>query len=136
MSVEENKAIARQLIGEVWSEGNLDVVDEIVAADFVWHNTPFNGAEAFKQQVTAFRADFPDVQLISEDLVAEGDKVVVRLTAQGTHTSTGKRATWTGIAIMRIAGGKIVEVWADEDRLGRFQQLGFELVPPKGESEK
>ena len=135
MSAEESKATARRFVGEVWSEGNLDVADEILAADVVWHNTPFDNAEAFKQQVGAFRSGFPDLQLVTEDLVAEEDKVVVRLTAQGTHASTGKQATWTGICILRIAGGKIVEAWADEDRLGRFQQLGFELVPPKGESE-
>ena len=140
--LEENKAITRRFNDEVWTEGNLDVADEIVAADLVWHNTEINDVEAFKQNLIAFRAGFPDVHFTTEDMVAEGDKVVARFTSQGTHTGelwgiapTGKQATWTSIGIIRITDGKIVEMWGNEDNLGRLRQLGFELIPPKRESE-
>ena len=136
MSIEENKAIALRVNDEVWTEGNLDAVDEIVAADLVWHYTKINGVEAFKQNLTAFRTDFPDLRIITEELVAEGDKVAVHMTGQGTHAPTGKQVTWTGTAILRIIDGKIVEAWVNEDALGRLQQIGFELVPPKDESEQ
>ena len=135
MSVEENKAIARRFIGEVWTEGNLDVADEILVADMVWHDTKIKGIEPFKKNLVAFRTDFPDERLTCEELVAEGDKVAARIAGQGTHAPTGKRATWTAIAILRITDGKIVEMWSNEDLLGRLQQIGFELVPPKGQSE-
>jgi predicted ester cyclase len=128
---EENKAITRRFNDEVWSEGNLDVADEIVAADLVWHNTGINGIEAFKQNLTGFRTDFPDLHIITEDLVAEEDRVVARMTARGTYAPTGKQATWITIGIVRIADGKIVEMWVNDDTLGRLEQLGFELVPPQ-----
>ncbi len=130
--LEENKAITRRFNDEVWSEGNLDVADEIVAADLVWHNAEINSIEAFKQNLTELRTGFPDLHIITEDLVAEGDKVVARMIIQGTHAPTGKQAMWTAISIVRIADGKIVEIWTNEDTLGRLQQLGFELVPPEG----
>jgi predicted ester cyclase len=133
--LEENKAITRRFNDEVWTEGNLDVADEIVAADLVWHNTEINSIDALKQTLTASRAEFPDLRITTEDLVAEGDKVAVRMTVRGTHLPTGKQTTSTAIGIVRIADGKIVEVWVNEDVLGRLEQLGFELVPPKDESE-
>jgi predicted ester cyclase len=134
-AIEEHKAIARRFIDEIWNEGNLEVVDELVAADVVWHNTPFNDINAFKQNLVDFRSGFPDLRIITEDLLAEGDRAVVRMTGHGTHAPTGKQVEWTGIGIVRIADAKIVEMWANEDVLGRLQQLGFELVPPKDESE-
>ncbi len=135
MSLEYNKAIARRFSDEVWSEGDIDAVDELVAADLVWHNTEINGVEAFKQNLANFRTTFPDLRLITEDLVAEGDKVVFRVTADGTHAPTGKQVTWTGICILCIADSKIAKIWANEDVLGRLRQIGYELVPPKGEGE-
>lgn len=143
MSTEENKTIVRRFVDEIWNTGNHDVVDEIIAVDAVRHNTEINGIEAFKQNLTAFRTSFPDVHLVIEDLVAEGDEVAVRVTGRGTHKGelwgvapTGKLATWTAIGIFRITDGKIVEMWANEDVLGRLQQVGFELIPPKGESKE
>lgn len=128
--LEENKNIARRFNDEIWNEGNLDVVDEIVAADLVWHEIGINGVEAFNRNLTGLRTEFPDLSIITEDLVAEGDKVVARMTMQGTHAPTGKQATWTTIGILRIADGKIVEMWTNEDLLGRLLQIGFELTPP------
>jgi predicted ester cyclase len=141
MSTEENKAMMRRF-SEVMNTGIVDHLDEILAADFVWHNTGRRGAEAMKRHVIGFRAIFADTHLVIEDMIAEADKVVARLTASGTHKGafsgiqpTGKKVTWTAIVIGRCSGGKLVEMWSNEDALGRLQQLGVELVPPKGESE-
>ena len=76
------------------------------------------------------------------DVIAEGDRVVARIAGSGTHKGefsgiqpTGKKVTWTGIAIGRCTGDKLVEMWSNEDALGRLRQLGLKLVPPKGEGE-
>jgi predicted ester cyclase len=128
--LEENKTIARRFNDEIWNEGSFDVVDEIVAADVVWHDAGINGVEAFKRNLTGLRTEYPDLHIITEDLIAEGDSVVARMTMQGTHAPTGKQATWTAIGILRIADGKIVEMWTNEDMLGRLQQVGFRLIRP------
>jgi len=142
--LEENKAIARRLFEEVWSQGKLDVADEIFATDYFGHiagSPEVRRLEGFKQFVSMYRTAFPDLQFTIEDQIAEGDKVVTRWTSTGTHKGelmgippTGVQSTSTGIAIDRIAGGKIVEVWSNWDTLGLLQQLG--AVPPIGEGEK
>lgn len=134
MSTQENKAIVRRINEEVWEKGNLAAVDEIFAAQYVDHNplpemTP--DREGLKQSVTMMRAAFPDLHTRTEDLVAEGDKVVNRWTASGTHKGefmgiapTGKQVTVAGIQICRIVAGKVVEDWTEVDMLGMMQQLG------------
>ncbi len=94
--------------------------------------------QGLKQFVTVVTAVFPDWHPTIEDMIAEGDKVVVRFTGSGTHKGefmgippTGKQVTITAIAIQRIAGGKIVENWLQADMLGMMQQLG--VVPPPGQ---
>jgi steroid delta-isomerase-like uncharacterized protein len=135
MSVEENKAIVHRFMEEVVREGNLAIANEIFTADFVGHyglpESPKRGPEAMIQRFTMLRTAFPDVQYTVEDEIAEGDKVVHRLIGHGTQQGeflgippTGKQATWTGIAIYRIAGGKIAERWVNVDNLGTIQQLG------------
>ena len=135
MSVEENKAIARRWNEEIWSQGNLATIDELLAPDFTF-NYPTTGAapdrEGYKQTVADWSAPCSDVQSITEEAVAEGDKVVVRWTWSGTHTGdymgvapTGKRLTITGVSILRIVGGKIVEEWGEMDNLGLMGQLGL-----------
>ncbi len=140
MSVEENKAIERRFTEELFNKGNLAAVDELVATNFVAHIgipgvTP--DREGLKQFVTINRTAFPDFHSTIEDIIAEGDKTVQRFTARGTHKGefmgippTGKQVTITGIAIDRIAGGKIVENWVNMDMLGMMVQLG--VVPPPG----
>ena len=134
MSTEENKAIIRRLVEEFWNEGNADVMDEVFAADFVNHN-PAPGSvpnrEGTKQTNIAIRAAFSDSHTTIDDLIAEGDKVVWRWTFRGTHQgplmgipATGKQITFTGIVVDRMAGGRIVERWAQNDDLGMMQQLG------------
>ena len=141
MSVEENKAIVSRATEELWNKNNLAVVDELYATNFVSHGSDIPGVtpdrEGYKQFVTMSRTALPDFHTTIEDMIAEGDKVVQRFTARGTHKGefmgippTGKQVTITGIAIDRIAGGKIVENWVNMDMLGMMVQLG--VVPPPG----
>ena len=137
---EENKAIARRTFEEVW-EGKLNVADEIYDASNVAHGLGVKlspGPEGFKQFVSIYRSAFPDVHFTIEDQIAEGDRVVTRWTARGTHKgelmgipSTGKQTVVTGITIDHFVGDKIVEAWNNWDGLGMMQQLG--VVPAMGE---
>jgi steroid delta-isomerase-like uncharacterized protein len=131
MSVEENKALIRRGVEEGWNKQNVDIFDELAASDVVHHDWRTRGLKAFKQHISAGMTAFPDLQLTIEDMIAEGDKVVVRYTLRGTQQGetqgippTGKRVTVPGIFICRCAGGKIVEEWDMWDELGLFQQLG------------
>jgi len=141
MSTEENKAVARRAydaFNQGLRTGNLAALDEVIAANMVDHNPAPGqgpGLEGAKQVFTQFFAAFPDLQFTVEDMIAEGDKVASRITARGTHKgdfqgipATGKQVMQTGIDILRIAGGKIVERWGEFDNLGLLQQLG--VVPP------
>jgi steroid delta-isomerase-like uncharacterized protein len=136
MSLEENKAIARRWNDELWSKGNVAAVDELMATNFVWH-TSFAGVapdrEGFKQSA-AYLSSFSEMNCVAEDMVADGDKVAVRWTWSGKHTGeymgmapTGKRVTMTGISIIHIAGGKIVEEWDEQDSMGFMEQLGAKM---------
>lgn len=140
MSTEENKATMRRAIEEGWNQGNVAVFDELSAPNWIYHdpgNLDVRTLEDYKRFVSQTRSAFPDLHFTIEDLVAEGDKVVMRGTFRGTNTgdivapmpipATGKQVTMTGISIARFAGGKAVEVWTQGDNLGLFQQLG--LIP-------
>jgi steroid delta-isomerase-like uncharacterized protein len=139
MSTEANKAIARRNFEEVWNEGKLAAVDEIIAANHVNRdpaNPGVSGPEGFKQLVSMYRSAFPDTHFAIEAQIAEGDKVVTRWTARGTHQGelmgippTGKQLAVTGMTIDRIVGGKIAESWANWDTLGLMQQLGVVPMP-------
>ena len=138
MSTEENKAVVRREIEEIFNHtGNLDAAEEIYASNYVGHEPTFgdtHGPEGVKQ-FAAYRQAFPDLQTTIEDQVAEGDKVVTRFRARGTHQGetedfgppTGNRIEVTGTTIEQFADGKIVEDWTNFDALGFMQQLG--LVP-------
>jgi len=141
MSIEENKAFMRRMYEEVHNKGNLAVIDEVTAVDFIDHDPMVAelppGPEGVKQEFSMLRAAFPDLHVTVEDMVAEGDKVVSRLTMRGTHKGefmgiapTGKQITVAVIDILRIVGGKIVEHWNIVDNLGMMQQLS--VVPPPG----
>ena len=140
MSVEENKAIAHRIISEFLNEGDLDVADELFAEHFVNHN-PGRGTtpdrEGLKQFITNVHTAFPDGNTTIEDLISEGDKVVVRVTGRGTHTgdfgiipATGRQFEVSGISIFRFADGKVVERWSITDEVSLLQQLG--VLPSKG----
>ncbi|MGO4105494.1 ester cyclase [Leifsonia sp. YAF41] len=141
MTTEQNKALVRRFYAEI-DAGNIDAMDELVAEDYVDHNpAPFpnlaSGREGLKQAFRIFWTATPGRHEI-EDQVAEGDKVVTRLTAYGRHEgdlpgplpATGIEIRETGVAIHRIAQGRIVEHWSDRDDLGLMQQLG--VIPPAG----
>ncbi|HLF25268.1 MAG TPA: ester cyclase [Anaerolineae bacterium] len=139
MSVEQNKAGSRRFFEEVWGKGNLAVIDELTASSFVDHNAAPGlppGVEGLKQFVTLYRTGFPDMQVTVDDLIAEGDKVVIRWTARGVNTgplfgmpATGKSATVTGITIERKVDGMTVEGWNNFDQVGMLQQLGVAPAP-------
>ncbi len=140
---EENKALLRRVTDEVFNQGNLDVVDELFAPNYVLHDPgipggELRGTEGFKQQwVSMFRTAFPDLQLSVEDQVAEGDEVVTRYTGRGTHRGelmgiapTNNEVVVSGIIMSRVSGGRIEEEWNNFDALGMMQQLG--VVPQPG----
>ena len=134
---EANKAVVRRQTEDLWNQGNMDVIDEIYATDYVRHDpvSPgISGSEGVKQLIATYRAAFPDIHFTTEDIIAEGDLVAARWTSTGTQTgdlmmdppipATGVQGTSTGISIYRIANGKIVEEWAEWDALGMMEQLG------------
>ena len=132
MSTENNKSIVLRLFEEVM-KGNLAIADELISEDYAQHSVfgiP-NGREGFKQFFMAFAAAVPDAQFVIEDVISEGDKVVTRLTVNGTQTGalqgippTGKKFSMKGIDIFRVEDGKLVEHWDAVDQLGMLQQLG------------
>jgi steroid delta-isomerase-like uncharacterized protein len=140
VSVEENKAMVRRLCEELVNRGDLSVVDEIFATDFV-NRSPATGTtsdrEGIKQYIAMVRGAFPDYHNIIEDLIAEGDRVVARVICRGTHRAefmgiapTGKVVAFSAVSIFRFVGGKVVERWNNTDDLGLLQQLG--MVPQPG----
>jgi predicted ester cyclase len=131
MSTEENKAHTHQYFEEM-NKGNLVVIDELCTPEFVYHGTTGDMTrEQFKQYAMGLLTAFPDLSLSIDDMIAEGDKVAVRYTFQGTHRGvfrgiapTGKQITFSGLEIDRCVGGKFVETWLVSDTLGMMQQLG------------
>jgi predicted ester cyclase len=135
----ENKAIMRRALEEVVNQGKLDLIDELVAPNFVDH-TPLPGLppnrEGVRQTIKMLREAFPDLHVTSEELVAEGDMVVSRQSTRGTHKGeflgvppTEKEVTWTGILMFRTSEGKIVDQWLEQDVMGLMQQLGVVSMP-------
>jgi hypothetical protein len=130
MSLEENKEIIRSL-SEVLNERNLALLDELMTPNFFHHTLRIQGLESFKQDMTLMYKGFPDFHVTIEDITAEGDKVWVRVKETGTHKGeyrglapTGKKITYTAVAIFRIVDGKIVEGWGVYDMLDFYKQLG------------
>jgi steroid delta-isomerase-like uncharacterized protein len=134
MSVEQNKAIVRGYLEEIVNRGNLTAFESYFAEDVV-----FNNVRNFKAHHPAFmlamRTAFPDHHLTIRDQIAENDKVVTRVTFHGTHqgpfngiAATGKRVEWSGIAMDRIADGKVVEMWHVQNTAGLMQQIDATLA--------
>ena len=131
MSIEENKAIARRWNEELFNNANADIIDELGHIDYVSH-PGMTSREAFKQSMVQGGAGGADWSITIDDILAEGDRVAFRWTAHVTHTGeymgvapTGKRLTWTGLSIYRIADGQVIEDWHINDQLGFFKQLGI-----------
>lgn len=136
---ERNKEIVRRFVQEVWNDGNLDVADEVLDANYIEHpSTPDaskkeepTGPDGMKRFVKMFRGAFPDINFTIEHMLAEGDKVAIHLVGRGTHLGelhglppSGKRIAVGGAAIHRIADDKIVETYQVVDRLSLREQLG------------
>lgn len=137
MSVEKNKAVARRGTEEVSNSGNLAVVDETTASNYVLHTTPeVKGPEGYKQFTTMMRTAFPDLHMTIDHMVAEGDMVAVFYTLTGTFKGemagikpTGKKMTIKSAVLTRLKGGKQVEAWRYSDMLTFYQQLGIPIPP-------
>jgi steroid delta-isomerase-like uncharacterized protein len=137
---EGNKAVAARMPLEVFAQGKVEVIDEVIAPDFIDH-TPQSGQppglDGVKVLATAARQAFPDLEITINQAIAEGDFVVLHTTNSATMKgefagmpASGKHATWDAVHMSRIDGGKIVEHWVIQDQLGMLQQLGF--MPPPG----
>ncbi len=133
MSIEENKKIVSRY-QEIYNSNDLDSLNEVVSEDLltpkIMSGIPA-GIEGAKAAHRIMLAGFPDYQTTIDDLFAEGDKVAARITMSGTNTGnfmgippTGKYVSFTGIYIARLANGKIVEHWGEEDGVSLLQQLG------------
>ena len=141
MSVEENKEIARRWM-QALNTRELDAFDEIIAADGVIHFAPslklvLHGPEEYRQALGVYLAAFPDCHFTTNDIVAEGDKVVVHWTFSGTHTAdfigiapTGKKITNPGVTLMSFANGQAVEARAIWDDLNTYRELGVDPPQP------
>jgi len=131
MGTTENRAVAKRFIEEVFNNGNYDVIDDLVGRDFVAHLGGMQyGRDAFTEMIQSYRNGFPDYQCVIVDQIAEGDQVATRWTFSGTQNGqlmgmppSGKRVTVTGVAIDRIAEGKLVESWLEMDAQRMLQDL-------------
>lgn len=136
-NLEENKALMRRWFEEVWNKGRADAIHEIFAEDGVAHgladdaNAPLKGPGGFLPFHAQFREAFPNIEVVVEDQIAEGDRVATRCSVRGKHAgdSLGFAATqapveFTGVTITRIRDGKIVEAWNNFDFMKMYKQLG------------
>ena len=134
----ENKALARRWFEEVWNNGRVSAIDEMLAPRGVVHGLgpDTRGPEGFKPFHAAYRNAFPDVRITVDEVIAEGDLVAVRWSATGTYrgaslgaTASGRAVRFGGMGFIRVQGGSVIEAWNTFDQLGMFQQLGV-LNPP------
>ena len=134
---EENKEIVRRWFEEVWNKGRADAIDEMFDENGIAHglsddpSNPIKGPTNFKPFHAVFRDAFPNMMIVIEDMVAEGDKVAARCSVRGKHEGDfrGRAATqspveFTGMTIVRIGNGKIVEAWNNFDFMTMNRQLG------------
>jgi len=130
---EQNKAIAKRTFEEILSQGRFELATELYAKDFINHGLHSNASlEEDQAALRGWHAAFPDVVIVPEKLIAEGDLVTIYWVARGTNTgtgnglpATGKKAELAGITIWRIADGKIKEEWSAFDQLSMMKQLGL-----------
>jgi steroid delta-isomerase-like uncharacterized protein len=135
MSAEQNAAASRRLVEEGWNGPDLSVIREIIHPDAVYHDPAIpegpRDLTGIRHFVGVYRSAFPDAHLTIEDMVSQGDKVVWRWTARGTHRGwllglapTGRAVTITGVTVDRYEDGQIVEAWGHWDTLGLLRQIG------------
>ena len=134
---EQNKAIARRAFEEILSHGRFELAEQLYAKDFINHGIHSDASlEEDQAALKGWHQAFPDVVVVPEKFIAEGDLVTIYWVARGTNTgtgnglpATGKQAELAGITIWRIVDGKIKEEWSAFDQLSMMQQLG--LLPAK-----
>jgi predicted ester cyclase len=138
MSTQDNKAIVQQFLDEVFNKRNPTFIDSACTPNITDHNLPpgLSGIEGMKLVAGMYLAALPDLHFSFEDLIAEEDKVVVRITISGTQQGelmgippSGKSFSVGGIEIYRLSGGKLVEHWLQTDQLSMLQQLGVVAAP-------
>jgi steroid delta-isomerase-like uncharacterized protein len=140
---DDNKVVVRRAFEEVWNQRNLAVIDELVGPNWTHDdsNTPDfgRGPEAFRKAMNLYLTAFPDLKFTVTDMVAEGDKVVSRYTASGTHKGefngippTNKSFTVTGTFIDTVENGKLSGVQINWDALGLLRQLGITPAVGRG----
>jgi steroid delta-isomerase-like uncharacterized protein len=135
---EKNEAVVRRLFEDVWSKGNLKLIDELLTADYVDHDPMHTtrGTDGARELVKKYRAAFPDCKLDIDEIFSTGDRVVVRFQYSGTHKNnfegippTGRHVKGPGIAIHRFVGDRIKESYTNWDALGLMAQLGVVTLP-------
>ncbi len=137
MPTETNKATIRRYIEEAWNKGNVGIIDELMAPGYKRYLTGATlDREGQKQRILGFRRAFPDIRLMVERMVAEGELVTFHLLMSGTHQgtfigvpATGKRMKTAAIDIARFENGKVVEQWGVTDLLAVMQQIGAIPMP-------
>jgi len=128
-TAETNAALADRFAAEVWNNGNLDLIDEMIAADFVrhlpnsWHTPKIEGAVAFKEYMTNIRTIYPDFHVQVHERIAEGDMVASSWTVTGTNKDLDKMISVRGMSMTRYADGKAAEEWVTWDTADMQDQL-------------
>lgn len=136
MATGANRRVVERYYAELWNARRLDVLDELLAADFalpdVAGQLPRSPREAFKRRAAAWLGAFPDLRERVDDMIVQGDRVACRYTVTGTHEGefedlapTHRRVRFGGIEIFRIEDGRIAELWCHEDTLSLYEQLGI-----------
>lgn len=134
---DQNDTIQHRWFKEVWDKGRAEAIDEMMSPDAIGHGlvdesgNEIRGAEAFKSFYKSFRGAFPDIRVIVEDTVSEGDKIVARCTVRATHTGEGiglaptnQPVDITGLCMVRVEGGRIAESWNEFDFMKLYRQIG------------
>jgi steroid delta-isomerase-like uncharacterized protein len=136
VGLEQNKALVRRWIEEGFNKRDVKIADDLFVQDFIVNGQKI-GREGLKQSMTRHLSAFPDLRVAINEIIAEGGKVVIWYTVQGTQKGefdgvppTGKQVNWVGADLFRIEGGKIVEARFVDDSLGRLRQLGATVSPP------
>jgi len=128
----ENESVVRRFFEELWNAGDLALADDIVAPQHVHHvgDDVRHGPEGVRQMASSLREAFPDLHFTLEDVLSDADRVAVRWTATGTQTGaffdldpTGRHARWTGMDMVRLHDGQLVELWANADGAALWEQL-------------
>jgi len=134
-----NEALARRVVDEIWNGGNLDLIEELYAEDFVCHVEPEDdwvGRAGVRDAVNLVRGTLSDYEERIDDVVVDGDKVALRIMVTGTYDASGsaddgasgRRVSTLAVLIYRVADGQIAEQWEVVNMLGMFRQLGFESI--------